>query len=76
MKLDDEAEYKVVVYLATSLDKPVAVEHTSLRHAREYARNIQRHGARVMESDAEVYYPVHEVFKVKVLPQNADHSTT
>lgn len=74
MELDPNAKYKVVVYLKTSLDKPYVVENTSLRHAREYARNTQRYGIRLNEPDAEVYYPVHEIFKIKILPQDAEHS--
>ncbi|MHC4181608.1 MAG: hypothetical protein ACYSWU_29295 [Planctomycetota bacterium] len=70
-----DKRYKVVVYLKTSLDKPVIVENTSRRHAREYARHVQERGARVTEPDAEVYYPVHEIFKVKVMAQDAKVSS-
>lgn len=67
--------WTVVVYLVT--DRKLSFSVGNEQDAREYARNIQREGPFICDSrGVKTYYPVHQVFKVKVVPPGIELEET
>lgn len=67
--------WQVVVYLKNS--EKVKYDVGNERDAHEYARNIQQDGAFFKdERGVGIYFPVHEVFKIKTVPPDVELKVT